>query len=107
LIVGGVNVFPQDLEDLVSGVAGIRPGRVVAFAVFDPRLQTEKVIILAEPESAPDDAAGLVLRARQRVLGALQIANFEIHLVPAQWLIKSSSGKMSRSANRLRWTASA
>jgi acyl-CoA synthetase (AMP-forming)/AMP-acid ligase II len=106
LIVGGVNVFPQDIEDLVSQVEGIRPGRVSAFSDFDPRVQTEQVIILAESEVQADDAARqrIILNVRQRILACFQIANFEVHLVAPESLVKSSSGKMARSANKAKWS---
>jgi fatty-acyl-CoA synthase len=106
LIVAGVNIFPQDIEDLVSDVEGVHAGRVAVFAEFDPKHQTEKVIVLAEsslPESEQIDA---LVRLRQRLLATLQIANFEVHLVSPGWLIKSSAGKMARKANRDKWAAS-
>jgi acyl-CoA synthetase (AMP-forming)/AMP-acid ligase II len=103
LIVGGVNVFPQDLEDLVGRADGIRPGRVVAFSEFDRRAQTEKVVVLAESDAAAGEQAGLVVRLRQQCLAALQLANFEVHLLPPGWLIKSSSGKMARRLNQEQW----
>jgi fatty-acyl-CoA synthase len=105
LIVGGVNVFPQDLEELVSRADGVRPGRVVAFSEFDARVQTEKVTVLAETDVPPQGQAGLIVRVRQQVLAVLQIANFDIRLVPPGWLIKSSSGKVARQPNRLKWAA--
>lgn len=109
LIVGGVNVFPQDIEELVSRVDGVHPGRVSAFSSFDPRVQTERVVILAESdESGEADeraAVRLVQAIRQRVLAAFQIANFDVRLVPSGWLIKSTAGKMARSANREKWLA--
>lgn len=107
LIVGGVNVFPQDIEDLVSKVDGVVPGRVAAFARFDPRVQTERVVVLAESPLEGRPARQAVMQARQRILAAFQIANFEVHLVPPEWLVKSSSGKMARNANRSKWAATA
>jgi acyl-CoA synthetase (AMP-forming)/AMP-acid ligase II len=107
LIVGGVNVFPQDLEDLVSHVEGVQPGRVAAFSTFDAALQTERVTILAESPHHGPDAHLLAMTIRQRALAAFQIANFEVHLVPPEWLVKSSSGKMSRAASRRKWTEKA
>lgn len=103
LIVSGVNFFPQDIEDLVSQTAGVRPGRVAAFSEFDPVAQTEKVTILAEADAPGDQAAEFVLRIRQRLLACLQMSNFAVHLVPREWLIKSSAGKTARSANRDKW----
>lgn len=104
LIVGGVNVFPQDIEDLVSNVSGVVPGRVSAFSTFDDKRQTEHVVILAETEH--ENAAErqqTTLRIRQEVLAAFQLANFEIRLVEPGWLVKSTSGKMARGANREKW----
>lgn len=102
LIVGGVNVFPEDIEDEVSRVPGVQPGRVAVFSHFDETAQTERVTILAEPASAPPPAT-LTTDIQQHVLAAFQLANFSIHLVEAGWLVKSSAGKMARSANREKW----
>jgi acyl-CoA synthetase (AMP-forming)/AMP-acid ligase II len=106
LIVGGVNVFPQDIEDLVSQTDGVHPGRVAAFSEFDPRHQTDKVVVLAESGAPEPEQADLIVRIRQRILAALQVANFEIHLVPPGWLIKSSAGKIARKPNQAKWAAS-
>jgi acyl-CoA synthetase (AMP-forming)/AMP-acid ligase II len=35
IIVGGKNIYPQDLESLASEVEGVHPGRVAAFGVFN------------------------------------------------------------------------
>jgi fatty-acyl-CoA synthase len=104
LIVGGVNVFPQDIEDLVAEVDGIQPGRVSAFSSFDPRVQTERIVIVAEvSDPNRDDRMQITSNVRQRVLAAFQIANFELALVEPGWLVKSTSGKMARRANRQKW----
>ena len=96
-------MFPQDLEELVSGIDGVTPGRVSAFSEFDPALQTERVVVLFESELDGDAAGELVLHARQLILASFQIANFRVHRVAPGWLVKSSSGKMARSANRTKW----
>ena len=105
LIVGGVNVFPQDLEDLVSELKGVKPGRVSAFGQFDPRQQTDRVVVLAESELEGEEARQAVLGIRQRVQAAFHITGFKVHLVPAGWLVKSTAGKMARGANREKWEA--
>jgi len=100
LIVAGRNVYPEDVESIVTATPGLRDGRAAAFAVFDERTQTDTVTVLAEPEdagSAPD-----VLAAMRGVQAELQIS-VRIHLVEPGWLIKSSSGKISRSASAQKW----
>ena len=48
IIVGGKNIYPQDIERLASELPGIHPGRVVAFGVFDEDTGTEGVMVIAE-----------------------------------------------------------
>lgn len=104
LIVAGVNVFPQEIEETVSQVDGVHPGRVSAFAVFDESLQTERVVVLAESDRDDDvERRRIVQEVRQRVLAAFQIGNFDVSLVPRQWLVKSTSGKVARNANKSKW----
>jgi fatty-acyl-CoA synthase len=101
LIIAGENYFPEDLELSVSAIPGIHPGRVCAFARFDPRSQTERAIILAE-SSVPTPQ--LLLSVRQEVASRFQLTHFDVHFVPPGWLIKSSAGKMARALNRKKWT---
>ena len=104
MIVGGVNVFPQDVEELVSDVEGVIPGRVTAFSEFDLQVETERIVVIFETQV--DDPAAreqLVLSVRQRVLAAFQVANFEVHPVAPGWLVKSSAGKIARGPNRAKW----
>jgi fatty-acyl-CoA synthase len=103
IIVSGVNVFPQDVEDLVGQVNGVQPGRVSAFADFDERQQTERVIVLAESHLEGEEAREVLVAARQRIQAAFSITGFKVHLVGPGWLVKSTSGKMARGANRDKW----
>jgi acyl-CoA synthetase (AMP-forming)/AMP-acid ligase II len=105
IIIGGVNVWPQDLEEIAGSVPGVRPGRAVAFAQFDDALQTEKAVILAETDAAPAERRQLQVKIRQKIMGAQAIANFEVHLVPPGSLVKSSAGKLARGENRDRWSS--
>jgi fatty-acyl-CoA synthase len=102
IIVAGKNIYPADVEDAVSRVEGILPGRVVAFGIDDEVLGTEQICVVAETErDAEDDRKALrreVIEAAMR----LDMTISRLYLVPPRWLIKSSSGKPSRSANRVR-----
>jgi fatty-acyl-CoA synthase len=101
IIVGGKNVYPQDLESLAYEVPGIHAGRAVAFGIEDPDAGTEEVVIVAEVDT--DDPA-----ERQKIADALRrhvsqnsaIALRHVHLVDSKWILKTSSGKTARSANR-------
>ena len=61
-------------------------------------------MVLCETAAVPAQQRGLVLAVRQRILAALRLANFEVHLVPPGWPVKSSSGKLARRENQARWS---
>ncbi len=107
IIVGGKNVYPQDLESLASDVPGVHPGRVVAFGVFSEELGTEEVMMVAEMEAGEipqiemeETAQRLSEEIRRRVTQGSDIALRQVRIVPQGWLLKTSSGKIARGANR-------
>jgi len=101
IIVGGKNVYPQDLELLTYEVPGVHAGRSVAFGMFDETQGTEEVVVIAEVDS--DD-----VREQQKVADAIRlhvtknsaIALRYVKVVGPQWILKTSSGKTARSANK-------
>ena len=101
IIVGGKNVYPMDLEELTMEVAGVHAGRVVAFGVFNEAAGTEDVVIVAEVDTEDEQAREKIADAiRQTVTRGSAVALRYVHLVSAKWLIKTSSGKTARGANK-------
>jgi len=101
IIVGGKNIYPQDLEALSYEVPGIHPGRSVAFGVFNEELGTEDVCMVAEADS--EDAVQQLRLAdliRQHVTKSSAIALRHVRVVGPKWILKTSSGKTARVANR-------
>ncbi|HTU63281.1 MAG TPA: hypothetical protein VMF89_32695 [Polyangiales bacterium] len=101
IIVAGKNIYPEDIEAAVSEVEGVLPGRVVAFGRADATLGTERVCVIVESALTAAEHARLrtqVIAAGQRI----DVTINEAHVVAPRWLIKSSSGKLSRSDNRER-----
>jgi len=106
IIVGGKNIYPQDLESLASEVEGVHPGRVAAFGVANDAAGTDDVVIVAEVDM--DDAQkrqSIADQVRAVVNQGSDVALRFVHLVERGWLIKTSSGKVSRSANREKYLA--
>lgn len=101
IIVGGKNIYPQDLERLAGEVKGIHPGRVVAFGVFNENIGTEEVVIVAESNSAGSQEHQKVAdEIRNRVNRGSDIALRYVKVVDRGWILKTSSGKIARLANR-------
>ncbi len=106
IIVGGKNVYPQDLEQLASEVVGVRPGRVAAFGVFNEESGTEDVVIVAESDAVTGDARERLAEAvRAHITRNSDVAAHRVVIVEPHWLIKTSSGKVARSANREKYLA--
>jgi acyl-CoA synthetase (AMP-forming)/AMP-acid ligase II len=106
IIVGGKNVYPQDLERLASEVEGVHPGRVVAFGVFNDQIGTEDVVIIAESEfSGEIEQQQIADEIRRSVTQGSDIALRYVKVVGRNWLLKTSSGKIARLANRDKYIA--
>ncbi len=101
IIVGGKNVYPQDLEAIANEAPGVHPGRVVAFGVPDERLGTEAIVLVCEVDTDDEDKRAEIGRdVRMRIAQQTETAVSNVLLVDAKWLHKTSSGKIARGANR-------
>ena len=101
IIVGGKNVYPQDLESLTYEVPGVHAGRSVAFGMFDEAQGTEEVVIIAEVDSEDSTEQQKIADAlRVHVTKNSAIALRHVRVVGPKWIVKTSSGKTARSANR-------
>jgi acyl-CoA synthetase (AMP-forming)/AMP-acid ligase II len=102
IINSGKNVYPQDLEAIVNTIPGVHPGRAVAFGVYDERDGTELIGIVAEVDADADNHE-TVKRIKQAIAQQTTVTATYVHLVDDKWLIKTSSGKIARAANRDKW----
>jgi fatty-acyl-CoA synthase len=101
IIVGGKNVYPQDLETLSYEVPGVHAGRSVAFGIFDEEEGTEEVVIIAEVDSEdPAEQQKIADSLRMHVTRNSAVALRHVKVVGPKWILKTSSGKTARSANR-------
>jgi fatty-acyl-CoA synthase len=101
IIVGGKNVYPGDLEQLAMEVKGVHAGRVVAFGIFNEESGTEEVYMVAEVEiSDPAEREAMAEQLGAHVTRGSAVALRYVHLVDKGWLIKTSSGKNARLANK-------
>jgi fatty-acyl-CoA synthase len=104
-IVGGHNIFPEDVEAIVNTIEGIYPGRVVAFGVEDQEYGTQSLAVVAEMKSDFDEDTEMKLEAaiRKLVLTAIGVAPRHVAVVPQRWIVKSTAGKISRRETRERF----
>jgi fatty-acyl-CoA synthase len=98
IIVGGRNVYPQDIERVVGTIDGVRAGNVIAFGEAG-RHGKEHVVVVAETR-ADDDLEVLRNRISERSVEALGVPCREVVLVKPSTLPKTSSGKLQRALCR-------
>ncbi|HYA65247.1 MAG TPA: AMP-binding protein, partial [Burkholderiaceae bacterium] len=101
IIRGGRNLYPESIEEAVGAVHGVRKGAVAAFGSPDPRAGTERLIVLAEARSSEATRRAQVRDAISRaIFDAIGEPADEIVLAPPHTVLKTSSGKVRRSACR-------
>jgi fatty-acyl-CoA synthase len=97
IIVGGRNVFPEDIERAVGEIEGVRAGNVIAFGV-DGYKGKETVIVVAEVKA--DGLESVRDAIHHSTLEVSGLPPRDIMLVKPGTLPKTSSGKLQRAKCR-------
>jgi acyl-CoA synthetase (AMP-forming)/AMP-acid ligase II len=102
LIVGGENLYPQDIEEIVCAHPAIHDGRGIALGLYNADLGTEDIVVVAEVERDESlaNAAAIERELRSQVVAGLGVAVRTIFLKPPKWIVKSTAGKAARAATR-------
>jgi fatty-acyl-CoA synthase len=96
IIVGGRNLFPEDVERAVGQLESVRAGNVIAFGVEGDRGR-ESLVVVAESRAADGELAAVRRQVAERVRDAVGVPARDILLVAPGSLPKTSSGKLQRS----------
>jgi fatty-acyl-CoA synthase len=104
IIVGGRNVFPEEVERAAAAVEGVRAGNVIAFGT-EGRRGKEGIVVVAETRDP--DLRLLHDRVIDRVCDAVGIPPLEVVFVEAGSLPKTSSGKLQRSLCKAQYAGEA
>lgn len=102
IVAAGNNIYPEDIEDALSRVPGVIPGRVIAFGAYDSQTGTEDVCVAAETLYDTEKEKDALVLAIKEAGMAIDVTISRVYLVSPRWLIKSSSGKPGRKANKER-----
>jgi fatty-acyl-CoA synthase len=101
IIVGGRNVFPEDIERAVGVLDGVRAGNVIAFGVEGYKGK-ETVVVVAEvrPAESSGDIDDVRHHVHHRTLDVCGLPPRDVMLVKPGTLPKTSSGKLQRARCR-------
>jgi fatty-acyl-CoA synthase len=95
IIIGGRNIYPQDVEKVVGSIDGVRAGNVIAFGQ-DGRNSKQHIVVVAETKL--DDPSALEPQIIRRVTDDIGVPPRHVVLVAPGSIPKTSSGKLQRSA---------
>jgi 1-acyl-sn-glycerol-3-phosphate acyltransferase len=101
IIRAGRNIYPQELEEAVGDLEGVRKGCVAVFGATEETTGTERLIVLAETRETDGEA---LERLRERIqectVDLVGTPADDVTLVPPHTVPKTSSGKIRRAAGR-------
>ncbi|HEY5706941.1 MAG TPA: AMP-binding protein [Terrimicrobiaceae bacterium] len=101
IIRGGRNIHPQEIEEAVGSVSGIRLGFVAVFGARDARSGAERLIVAAETRVTQREIREkIVSKICDLSTELLEAAPDDIVLVPPGSVPKTPSGKLRRGACR-------
>jgi 1-acyl-sn-glycerol-3-phosphate acyltransferase len=101
IIRGGRNIHPQELEEAVGNITGVRLGFVAVFGTHDARSNTERLIVAAETRLTQNqEREKLVAKIWELSSELLEAPPDDVVLIPPGSIPKTPSGKLRRSACR-------
>lgn len=101
IIKAGRNLYPQEIEEIVGNIEKVRKGCVVAFGDRNDKKGTEKFVIVAESrEHDKDVQTKLHDDIIEHVAANMGLPPDDVLIVPPGTILKTSSGKLQRSATK-------
>jgi 1-acyl-sn-glycerol-3-phosphate acyltransferase len=101
IIRAGHNIYPQELEEAVCNVRGVRKGGVAVFPATDASAGTERLVILAETrEGSAAERSRMLAEINSLAVDLAGMPADDIVLAPPRTVLKTSSGKLRRAACR-------
>lgn len=98
IIVLGKNFFASEIEAILNTVTGIKPGRAVALGIYNAEIGSEDPIIVAELDGSTE-VKSIRAEVKRTLESTIGLVPKKIAFVEPGWLVKSTSGKISRSEN--------
>ena len=95
IIIGGRNLYPQDIERVVGSIGGVRAGNVIAFGV-EGRRSVQHIVVVAETKS--DEIEVLTKEISKVVTDEIGVPPRHVVMVAPGTIPKTSSGKLQRTA---------
>lgn len=98
----GRKIYAHDIEFVVGSIAGVVPGRCVAIGQTSEETGSQELVVLAE--TIPDvELAALKREIKLEIEAKLGFTAGKVELFGKGWLLKTTSGKISRYLNHQKY----
>ncbi|AKJ07691.1 acyl-CoA synthetase (AMP-forming)/AMP-acid ligase II [Archangium gephyra] len=104
VIIRGANHAPQEFEECLEAVEGLRTGCAVALG-FTPEGENDEALLVLAEHAPGAGAAGLEERIREAVLAGTGVKAHTVRVLEPGTLPRTSSGKLRRSEALRRYLA--
>jgi acyl carrier protein len=99
IIRAGRNIYPQELEEAVGNIPGVRKGCVAVIGARDRATATERLVVIAETrETDPVKIEQLREQVSAATFDLMGVPCDDVVLAPPHAVLKTSSGKIRRAA---------
>jgi len=100
IIVHGKNLYAHDIEAVANRIDGVKAGRAVAVGAFNPNMGSEDLVLICETTLEDPTARRDLRRAVRTTIEAhYGLPGVVAHVTDPGWLVKTTSGKISRKEN--------
>ncbi|HSP05093.1 MAG TPA: AMP-binding protein [Acidimicrobiales bacterium] len=104
IIRAGRNLHPDELEQTIGRILGIRRGCVAVFAAPDPTAATERLVVVAETRETDAETLTTIRdRVAAATIALVETPPDDVVLAPPGTVPKTSSGKVRRAETRARY----
>lgn len=107
IITNGRNFYAHEIELITSEIPDVIAGRAVAFGHFHEEIASNVLVVIVESklETGSEAAETLGHKVSQQICDVLNITPHDVVVLPPKTVIKTTSGKTHREANRRRYEA--
>jgi len=99
IIRAGRNIYPHEVEEAAGNIPGVRKGCVAAFGTTAPHTGTEQLVVLAETRETEREKKDILKKKITTIASdLLGLPPDVVILAPPHTVLKTSSGKIRRSA---------
>ena len=100
LNINGRKIIAHEVEHVLTDVTGVAPGRVLVYAEYDKQAGATRFEVAAELDPArASPEADVIAAIRRRVMDVCGLWPARVLLLERGFLLKSTSGKISRAAS--------